>query len=227
MIVGTGLIANSFKERYDNDDNIIIFASGVSNSSNCLADDFKREIDLLMKYIYIKDKKLVYFSTCSVYDDSVNTKSYVLHKLNVENIIRSMHSNYLIFRLPIVVGETSNNSTFFNNIKNKILNNEPINVYKKATRYLIDIDDISNILPYIIDNDKNKAINVCFDNKMLVIDIINIMEQILSKNANIIHIDFGHNYDINNSEFKKVLTDNLLPSKEYTIELIRKYLKKC
>ena len=32
MVIGNGLIANQFKS-YNNDENILIFASGVSNSS--------------------------------------------------------------------------------------------------------------------------------------------------------------------------------------------------
>lgn len=225
MIVGNGLLANSFS-RYKDDDSIIIFASGVSNSSDCSYIDFRRETNLLEKYLHLEGKKLVYFSTCSVYDDSINKNPYVLHKINVENIIRNAHPNYLIFRLPIVVGNSSNNNTFFNNIKNKIVSNESINVFKNATRYLMDVDDISNILPHIIDTDVNKTMNICFDNKMLVTDIINTMGQILSKDVNTVYIDSGKNYNIDNSEFKKVLvSNNLLPSKEYTVNLIKKYLK--
>ena len=33
MVIGNGSIANIFKEEFDNDNSIIIFASGVSNSS--------------------------------------------------------------------------------------------------------------------------------------------------------------------------------------------------
>ena len=57
MIVGNGLIASSFI-KHDNDD-VIIFASGVSNSLETNQDKFDREIDLLKSYMNIRDKKLI------------------------------------------------------------------------------------------------------------------------------------------------------------------------
>lgn len=220
MIVGNGLIANAFLN-YKNDDNIIIFASGVSNSSDASDLDFKREVNLLKKYISIPNKKLVYFSTCSVFDESVNKTPYVLHKINIETLIATMHTNYLIFRLPIVIGKTNNPNTFFNNIKNKILNRELILVFKNASRYLIDVDDLTKFLPKIIDDQSNKIINVCFNNKLLVDQIINLMSDSMSINTSKVYIEFGSKYDVDNSIFMKDISidDN------YTNRIIKKYLQ--
>ena len=46
MVVGTGLLAKAFLE-YENDDNIIVFASGVSNSKEISREEFDREKLLL------------------------------------------------------------------------------------------------------------------------------------------------------------------------------------
>lgn len=227
MIVGNGLISRAFNI-YENNDDVIIFASGVSDSSENLESEFSREVDLVKKYVDILDKKFVYFSTCSVSDSSVEFSPYVLHKLKIENYIKENSKNYIIFRLPIVVGHTSNNKTFFNNIKNKIINNETIIVFANATRYLIDVDDLSRMLPYFIDNIDNKTINVCFDNKMSVVDIIDIIKQVLLKNASITIKNFGSNYDIDNSYFKHIiLFNNEMPDNQYNLNLIKKYLEKC
>ena len=51
MIVGNGLIAKSFLKKYGKDNNIIIFASGVSNSKETNPDNFKREEDLLVSFL--------------------------------------------------------------------------------------------------------------------------------------------------------------------------------
>lgn len=48
MIVGNGLIAKEFLE-YSNSKNILIFASGVSNSKEERVDEFLREENLLRK----------------------------------------------------------------------------------------------------------------------------------------------------------------------------------
>ena len=225
MVIGNGLIASAF-ERYKNNDDIIIFASGVSNSQETSELAFNREINLMKRYLNL-DKKLIYFSTCSIFDESLDS-DYIKHKLNMEHLIENNNKNYIIFRLPNIIGRTTNNNTFFNNIKNKIINDEIITIYLKSIRYLIDIGDVSAILPLIINYKKvrNQTINVCFDNKMYIIEIIEIMEEILSKKANKILIDKGHNYYVDNSEFNKFLSyvDLSMEDKNYNKKILKKYL---
>ena len=49
MVVGSGLLANTFESYRDNED-VIIFASGVSNSGCVDPEQFKRESNLVAKY---------------------------------------------------------------------------------------------------------------------------------------------------------------------------------
>ena len=88
MVVGTGLIAKAFLE-YENDDNIIVFASGVSNSKEISIDEFDREKLLLNDYLekYGKNKHFIYFSTCSIYDTYFERSEYSKHKINMEKIL--------------------------------------------------------------------------------------------------------------------------------------------
>ena len=66
MIVGRGLIAKAFTNNCLDD--VIIFASGVSNSKALDETLFKKEIDLLNSVIAENNdsKKLVYFSSYSI-----------------------------------------------------------------------------------------------------------------------------------------------------------------
>lgn len=222
MIIGDGLIANAFdKYRYNND--ILIFASGVSNSMENNENEFDREYKLLEDAISIPSK-LVYFSTCSIVDGSKKSP-YILHKINMEKLITENSNDYIIFRLPIVVGNTNNKNTFFNNIKSKIINKEILNI-NITYRYLIDILDLSTYLPDFIENDKNLTINVCFNNKMTVIDIINIMTDELKIPIKVKYINSIINKDIDNSYFMskmvKIVGDEYLP--QYNKVLIKKYI---
>mgnify|MGYP007017084323 CR=1 FL=1 len=82
MIVGRGLLASLFLEN-DRED-IIFFASGVSNSLEDRQEEFLREETLIKKTIEENPNKIfVYFSTCSVYDSSKTGSDYVLHKLKM------------------------------------------------------------------------------------------------------------------------------------------------
>lgn len=220
MIVGSGLIAKAF-EKYNYDNDVLIFSSGVSNSKENRSSEFEREEKLIKEYINI-NKKFIYFSTVSVVDGSKNSP-YIEHKLNIEKFISENHNNYLIFRLPIVVGINSNKVTFFNTIKNKIINNEVIDIYN-VKRYLIDIDDLSSTLPIIIDdkNERNKTINVCYDNFTTVIDIVNKMEFFLKTNSPKNFIESDSNYEVDNHFFK---TKFPLDFFDYNDRLIEKYSK--
>ena len=94
MVVGNGMIANRFMD-YKDDDSIIIFASGVSNSKDTIEQNFLREFALLDKTIKSNaDKVLVYFSTCSIEDEELQNAPYVIHKKNIEKFINCFRLLY-------------------------------------------------------------------------------------------------------------------------------------
>ena len=103
MIIGNGLIASLFKET-DRED-VVFFASGVSNSLETRSEEFLREENLIKKTIQENPEKIfVYFSTCSVYDSSKTGSNYVLHKLKMEQLIKESVEHYLILRVSNAVG---------------------------------------------------------------------------------------------------------------------------
>ena len=68
MVLGNGLLANAFSA-FKDDKDVFVFASGVSNSKENNPLEFEKEFQLL------KDKirentgvKLIYFSTCSIFN---------------------------------------------------------------------------------------------------------------------------------------------------------------
>ena len=109
MIIGNGLLAKGFS-KYAENNSIIIFASGVSNSSSTDKSDFLREEVLLKKYLKIKkDKLFVYFGTCSVYEENPINPLYIEHKIRMEKLVKVEYPNYLIFRLSQVLGQNNKN----------------------------------------------------------------------------------------------------------------------
>ena len=230
MVIGNGLLASAFKH-YQNDDNVIIFASGVSNSKETSEAEFEKELELLKTMP--KDKLLVYFGTCSVYDPSVQNSRYVRHKMHMERMIHMYFERYIIFRLPIIVGPTKNPYTFFNFFKNKILSGEELKVQMLASRNLIDIDDVSKLLTLIIDKEKNrtdllkKKIDIGFDNEESVRNIVKMMLDILGKD-NVIEIDrknIGSDYEYPKKECREYMKEfNFSVSENYNYNLLKKYL---
>jgi len=223
MVVGYGLLAKAFKQ-YENNNKVLIFASGVSNSSETNAAAYARERELLAEFATV-DKKLIYFSTTSIYDQSLQSSNYIKHKLDVESYIASTFPNYIIFRLPNVVGVTKNNNTFFNNIKSKLINGQEIRVNKHAYRYIVDIDDLVATLPSVIDCENRITINACYNNKTSVRDLVKLMGTILHKEYNEILVDGGGNYTVDNSKFLSYVSkESVALSQDYDYIVLNKYL---
>ncbi len=223
------MIAKAFKQ-YADDDRVIIFASGVSNSKETRQEEFDRE-EKLMKSLTNEGAILVYFSTCSLYDPTLNSSPYVRHKRAMEYIARYNFNKSIIFRLPNVIGRTENPNTFFNYIKNQIQQQKTISVHRDASRYLIDVDDLTTLLPTAIENYKNshetgqQNFEVAFDNKTMVIDIVKMMMEIMNKKSEIEIINDGCDYEFDRKSFKEYLKSiNYEEPKDYTYNLLKKYL---
>jgi len=225
MVIGNGLLANTFR-KYEDSDSIIIFASGVSNSKEINKSEFKREFDLLKTMLVFKEtKKIIYFSTCSVLDISLTKSNYVKHKKNIEGFIMSNFKYYLILRIPNIVSNNKNLNTSFNFFKNKLLNNDEIICDKYATRYYIDIDDLEKTLPIFIETYVNQSINICFTNKETVINFILKMGKEMKINPKINLVNNGIDYTIDNSVFiSETNKMNYSIGEDYNDKIIKKYI---
>ena len=184
MIVGKGLLAHAFESRFGDDPNVIVFASGVSNSLETSVDIFKREAELLIESLSIPAGRLVYFSSCGVADDASEQTPYMKHKKNMEALVLSS-SQGMVLRLPQVVGATRNAHTLTNFLRDRIVSGEHFNIWSRAERNLIDIDDIVNIGNSIITEyfSEAKLFSIAAARSMGMLSIVAIFERILGKVA--------------------------------------------
>ncbi len=197
MVIGNGMLAKAFSF-FKNDPEIIIFASGVSNSREMNDVNFKREAQLLDDTMNQNAEKLiVYFSTCSIYDKSVKDKSYVLHKIRMEEKVKR-YNKFYIFRLSQVVGETQS-PTLVRVFFHSILKGEEININKFSTRNLIDVADVFTIVSFLIRNKLyiNEITNIATPFNKSVLDIALMMATIIGCELKYKLLNVGSAYDIN------------------------------
>ena len=228
MIVGNGMIASAFKARGVNLTGFTLFASGVSNSNECNPEHFKREKDTL-KFHLNSCKNIIYFSTCSVSDPQLKESEYVLHKISMESYIIRESSEYLIFRLPQVVGFSRNKNNLANFLFEQISKKKPINLWTNAARNLIDIDDVVSVVEYILMHKIyiNNVINIANPNSLSISEIVSIFEKILNKKALILPQNRGGNYSIDTSAVSKIYTNlGITFDQKYTEKLFKKYYLK-
>lgn len=192
MIVGRGLIAGAF-EKITLPHNVLVFASGVSNSKETNQNQFQRELELLTKTIEEHpNRRFVYFSTASVLDPQLAGEPYVLHKLRCEELIRTSCRLHLILRVTNVVGRTGNPNTVFNFFVDQIRNQTFFELWNNACRNLIDIEDVVHITRALLEEElAQRTFLLVNPTNHSVADIVHLIEETLGKKANCAVMDKG------------------------------------
>ena len=226
MIVGGGLIAKAFSKKYENDDSVIIFASGVSNSEENNISNFTRERNLLSHFLCkYPNLKFIYFSTILI---DYKHNPYYTHKKEMEDLIKGNSKNYLIVRVPQLIGVSGNNNNLINYLITNIKNGINIDVCGDVKRALLDVDDLVNFIGYCKDLSTCKSISVGGVEPISVVDLSKKIGYILNVEP-IIKIKVKNEDDgwtkISDSTFNNFLIINKIKSEGYTEKIIKKYIK--
>lgn len=173
MIIGSGVVASCLDDR----PGVVLYAAGVSNSRCEDADEFKRDRERLLSNL---DRKglFVYFSTCSS-----NDSAYVAHKRELEALVKE-RSGYLICRLPIVAGKTTNPHTLLNYLHSRIARSERFDLIPQARRNIIDTTDIGAIVKWLLQTGaENETVNVAAPIDYSMRQIVAAFEELTGKRA--------------------------------------------
>jgi nucleoside-diphosphate-sugar epimerase len=226
MVIGNGMVAKRF-EAYRTNEQFLIFASGVSNSKIINPEAYERELVLLKRSIAEnREKTLVYFSTCSIYDPGEENSKYVLHKKRIERLIEEDHKQFHIFRVSNLVGRSENRNTILNFYVHHILGGVNFDLWTNATRNLIDIDDVYRIVDHVLKGGiaKNRVINIANTENYSTQEIIIAIEGLWRTKANYIPIQKGHAFDIDLSVTRPIMNElGIHFGKNYLTNLLRKY----
>ncbi len=222
MVIGNGLIAKQFLPNYKDSREVLIFASGVSNSKCVEMKEYEREFDLVTESLNkYPNLHFVYFSTCSIYDPSELNSKYVLHKKKVEKLISDNCRSFHIFRVSNLVGNSNNYNTVLNFFFHKIIKQVPFVLWENASRNLIDIDDMFAITNAII-KDKyeiNSSINIANPISYSAKTIVNNIELYLGKTGIFTIEQKGEAFNINLKNIEAYI-------KKLEIQFNEDYLKK-
>ncbi len=228
MVIGNGMLANAFSS-YVADDDVVIFASGVSNSKTENLSDLEREVNLInkVKFEMSSESYFIYFSTVSIEDPDLFNTHYVIHKKNVENLIKDNFKNYIIFRLTNVVGKTNNQNTVFNFLKSRIESGKAFELWKNATRNLIDIDQLTQVVGIFLKNKivwNTQTINIGSPDNIKAIDLLSSLELYMNKKANVTLVNRGATVAIDLKVMKEQIQNHFETFQFHSIQtIIAKY----
>lgn len=237
-IVGRGMIAKGLTNISEKINDVMIFASGVSNSLCIDQKEYDRECELLYKMI-VECKKnnqtLVYFSSAgAVYGDFDEVKDeesslfpktmYGKYKVFFESVIVNSGINYLILRLPNVVGPKQNKNQLFPTLVLQAINRKA-NLFKNAGRDLIDIDDVCNILTKLLEKDiKNHIIIVASGHCVSIPDIFDEIQLLSEEKAIINLLNRGDKQAFCTKKLYRLLPEMEKFEPDYYRHLIQKYV---
>ena len=223
------MMANRFAADYSKNNDVLVFASGVSNSSEEDSAAFEREENLLKecmdKYAY---KTFVYFGTCSIFDPSLAQSPYIFHKLKMEELIKSNISRYLICRTSNIVGKKGNPNTLINFLINKIEKQEVFELWANSFRNILDIDDLFEAVHSMLCDpltEQKTIANIYYPHFYSILEIVSLIEKHLQKKAIYKMATKGSWYTISETtDLLKSFPDTIFQSKEkYLSKLLAKY----
>jgi len=185
VIVGNGLIAKAVESCNTGD--VILFASGVSNSVDPIQADFDREEKLLLGHLGF-EKRFIYFSTVSIEDPDSNSKPYIQHKIRMENLVKANSDNYLILRLPNMASVRGNANTLFPYFYQALMENRKVVIKSSAYRYLLTEQQLNAMLSQLLlENIQNRTVNCIHGEPFLVEEIYQMLAQ---------HLEIKMEYEI-------------------------------
>lgn len=205
---------------------VVIFASGVSNSLETDSAAFSREKALLEQVR--KDNPaalLVYCGTCSADDPELRDTPYVRHKLAMESLLSASDGPWLVLRIPLAIGRNSRSRTLAQFLHERIARGQPFEVWEGAARFPIDVEDIFRIGSRFIDDPAlwNRRINVAL-RSFPVRDFVSVMERIVGRKANCTLVRRGRRYELACPEALQVARElDLDLGEQYLEKLLRKY----
>ncbi len=186
MIIGKGFLARAFEPRFGTNPDVVVFASGVSNSLETRAEEFLRERRLLCQLLDGTERRIVYFGSCGVVAGKDELTPYMAHKKSMEALVLAAQSG-LVLRLPQVVGATNNSHTLTNFLRDRILAGEHFTVWEHAERNLVDVDDVAAIgsaLAIGLDRGESSAVSIAAEKSVPMPEIVGMFEHALNKRAN-------------------------------------------
>lgn len=182
-VLGHGAIAKRFAN-YNLQTKYIIFTGGLHNVIVQDIDDISNEEYLLKSALttLTKSETLIYFSSCTINDSTQESSPFIIHKIWAEQLIQSTVKNYLIIRLPEVLGLMNIEEGYINTLVSKFRAGDKIRLFDAPINF-IDLDHVYAIVNYILQKGdfKNAIVNVASPNAIPALELMDVLEEHFDK----------------------------------------------
>lgn len=159
-----------------------VFAAGVSNSLETNEASYAREARTLREFIdQHAAERIIYFSS---YVAAAGKSRYAKHKRDQEELLAQYSHDFLVLRLPQVVGQTENR-TLISYLVHAARTDAVVTIQKRALRSLVDVHDVGRITSLLTGkNVTREVIAVGPPQPMAILEIVDKIESLLSVKIN-------------------------------------------
>lgn len=208
MVIGDGAIANRFAS-YGLLSKYLVYAGNIHNSTVTDAIEISKEEDSIKAALAALNDAVtfVYFSSCSIEDVTQASSPYVVHKKRMEQLIQTSASNYLIFRLPQVLGLTSSEGGLADGLVRAITQGDLFELWRDASRNFIDLDDVYSIVHALLESKtySNRIINIASPCATPVSELVEVLEGYFGKSGNYALVARGGGYPLDISAIADII----------------------
>lgn len=226
MIYGKNMISKRFMP-YALDENYSVFVGDIHDSTIVNPSEFASEAEEIERLINeFPNRFFVYFSSCSILDPSLQDSPYVKHKIAMEAKVSNLAPNFLVCRLPQVVGLNGEKSNLVDYLVEAIFTESEFDLWTHAERNLIDIDDVYEIVDEILRSNtlKNSIINVANPRSTTVEEIVSDIGVFLGIEPKFSRKDRVTKYEIDISKIESVIEDlDMAFGSDYFSSTLNKY----
>lgn len=213
------IFANGNPYRYKaNNDPFYDFSASVTSAAKYIHKINFRTF-VLLSTVYVYDKKDSKKTTCEdTIIDETKLDTYGYHKLLIENYVKQYCNNYLIFRLPVLVGNNLKKNPAYDFVHKR----KKVRISPNSKLNFLNVDKLADTILKIVKLQlKNEIFNLASNNSMKIKDI----KKIIGYDTKyfIGAEKFLQNYQIN---IKKIQKYSKMNSSEKSIRDYFKSLKK-
>lgn len=202
-----------------------VYAAGVSNSTCADRREFEREEASLENALkrFASADLFLYFGTCSA-SMRGPLSPYVAHKVAMERLAAT-HARALVIRLPQLAGRSENTHTLLNYLFHRVSRGERFQVWMRARRNIIDVDDAARIVMAAArDGMRGARLDVASPFDSAATEIVQTMTMVVGKPAICDYVDAGDSLEIDSRRSSELAARCGVTFDEgYLERVIRKY----
>lgn len=162
-VIGSGALAWRFQD-YRYQQRFLLFTGFIHDPLCTDAGAFQSEKKALAEALADRTSMvLVLFSSATVTDPVGKETPYGKHKADLEEMVSNSQRDYLVFRVPQMVGPGDHPGSLVHFLVDAIGQGRPFEIWEHARRHILDVDDVHLVVHSVLEKAEGRPSRVTLD----------------------------------------------------------------